>query len=409
MKAATPTHRALLAGAAACVMALCSPALAAPGAPDADGFVTDRAFEKHLAEQLLDARPGDVITIPEGKWKLMRGLSLTAPGVTIRGAGRDRTVLSFAGMVSGPVGLQVTGDRFTLADLTVQDTKGDGVKVNGTKGVTIRAVRVRWTNPDKATHGAYGLYPVGCTDVLIEDSEVFGSSDAGIYVGQSDNIIVRRNRAEQNVAGIEIENSTHADVYDNVATGNTGGILVFNMPNLPKPGGFTRLHNNVSEANNTPNFGAKGTAVSIVPAGTGMIVLANDDVEIFDNVIRGNNTVGIAIASDYSTNYKIEAGSPGAHDPYPERVLIANNVITGTGGAPDNALFPAAQAILAAGQSVNLVWDGFARSDGGDNGICVAAGGDKLVRLDAAHPGQLTLIPGRDCSAFPRQKAVVIP
>ncbi len=409
MKATPRARQTLTAGTAACVMVLAAPAMAAPPAPDADGFVADRAFEKHLAEQLLDAKPGDVITIPEGKWKLSRGLSLTASGVTIRGAGRERTVLSFAGMVAGPVGLQVTGDHFTLADLTVQDTKGDGVKVNGTKGVTIRGVRVLWTNPDSTTHGAYGLYPVACTDVLIEDSEVSGSSDAGIYVGQSDNIIVRRNRAVQNVAGIEIENSAHADVYENIASGNTGGILVFNMPNLPKPGGFTRIHDNVSQANNTPNFGAKGTAVSIVPSGTGMIVLANDDVEIFNNVIKDNNTVGIAIASDYSTNYKIDSGSPGAHDPYPERVLIADNAISGSGAAADNALFPAAQLILGAGQSMNLVWDGFARSEGSDNGICVAAGPDKLVRLDAAHPGQLSLIPGRDCSAYPRQKAVVIP
>ena len=60
-----------------------------------------------------------------------------------------------------------------------------------------------------------------------------GASDAGIYVGQSRNIVVRRNQVEFNVAGIEIENSTDADVYDNMATNNTGGILVFNLPGPP--------------------------------------------------------------------------------------------------------------------------------------------------------------------------------
>jgi len=413
MKAGFVRGRAALLGSALMVaglgsLGLAGPAWAAGPQADADGFVTDRAFEKHLQEQLLDAKAGDVIIIPAGKYRLSRGLGLTASGVTIKGAGKDQTVLSFAGMVAGPVGLLVTGNQFVVSDLTVQDTKGDGIKINGTKGVTFRNVRVRWTDPDNGTHGAYGIYPVGCTDVLIEDSEVFGSSDAGIYVGQSDNIIVRRNRAELNVAGIEIENSTNADVYENVATRNTGGILVFNMPNLPKPGHSTRIHNNVSEANNTPNFAAKGTAVSIVPKGTGMIVLANDDVEIFDNDIRNNDTMGIAIASDFSTDYKIEAGAPGEHDPYPDRVLIAGNRISGGGNAPDAERFPAAPVIRAAGQSTNVVWDGYTRAPGDDNGICLASGPDKLIRLDPKSPGKFAVIDGKSCDGFKRQPPVVI-
>ena len=66
-----------------------------------------------------------------------------------------------------------------------------------------------------------------CDNVLIENCTAIGASDAGIYVGQSNRIIVRNSIAHQNVAGIEIENSLNADVFDNVATGNTGGILVF--------------------------------------------------------------------------------------------------------------------------------------------------------------------------------------
>ena len=123
------------------------------------------------------------------------------------------------------------------------------------------------------------------TNVLIEGSVVKGASDAGIYVGQSTNIIVRDNRAEGNVAGIEIENSTGADVYGNTATGNAGGILVFNMPNLPVPGSKTRVFKNKVTANNHANFGAAGSAVSSVPPGSGVIVNSNDLVEIFDNDI----------------------------------------------------------------------------------------------------------------------------
>ena len=86
-------------------------------------------------------------------------------------------------------------------------------------------------------NGAYGIYPVQSSHILIDSSVAIGAADAGIYVGQSSQIIVRNSRAEYNVAGIEIENSTFADVYDNVATNNTGGILVFDLPNLEIQGG----------------------------------------------------------------------------------------------------------------------------------------------------------------------------
>ena len=137
---------------------------------DAEGFVVDPGFEQHLQEQLLDAKPGSVITIPAGKYALTRSLSLTADGVTIRGAGIDKTVLSYAHQVSGAEGMLVTGDDFTLEDLTLQNSKGDALKINGTKDAVMRRVKAEWTGGPKTTNGAYGLYPVQVTNVLIEDS-----------------------------------------------------------------------------------------------------------------------------------------------------------------------------------------------------------------------------------------------
>ena len=95
------------------------------------------------------------------------------------------------------------------------------------------------------------MYPVQCQNVLIDGCEAIGASDAGIYVGQSHEIIVRNSRAYRNVAGIEIENSTMADVYNNIAEGNTGGILVFDLPGLiKKGGGNVRVYNNKIRNNN---------------------------------------------------------------------------------------------------------------------------------------------------------------
>src|SRR5580698_6725410 len=164
-------------------------------------------FQKRAQEALSLAKPGAVIELPEGKLDLTATLSLSVENVTIRGKGMDKTILSFKNQKTGSAGMLVTAGGFTLEDVAIEDTKGDGLKINGATGVTIRRVRAEWTGGPKDTNGSYGLYPVQCKNVLIEDSVVKGASDAGIYVGQSKNIIVRRNRAEYNVAGIEIENS----------------------------------------------------------------------------------------------------------------------------------------------------------------------------------------------------------
>ena len=109
-----------------------------------------------------------------------------------------------------------------IEDLTVEDTVGNAIKVLGAKDVTFRNVRVEWTGEAKSTNGAYGIYPVECQNVLIDSCISIGASDAGIYVGQCHDVIVRNCRAERNVAGIEIENTLRADVYDNIATNNFG-------------------------------------------------------------------------------------------------------------------------------------------------------------------------------------------
>ncbi len=346
---------------------------------------TDADFQEALQLQLLDAQPGDVIEIPAGRYALNRSLSLTQDGVTIRGAGMDETVLSYKGQVAGAEGLLVTGDDFLIEDLSIEDTVGDALKVNESDGVTIRRVRVAWTGGPKTENGAYGFYPVQTSNVLIEDSVAVGASDAGIYVGQSQNVIVRNNRAEQNVAGIEIENTQNADVYGNVATGNTGGILVFNMPNLSQEGGRVRVYDNDIFENDLGNFGHPGTPVASIPAGSGVVVNSHDDVEIFENRIRDNRTANIIISSVYASNYADDSWSE-SFDPYPDRISIHDNELTGGGDRPDGLDLKAAKMALFGinGRFPHILWDGFAPDDR-DPEICVDGG---LEVLNADLPGK---------------------
>ena len=312
-------------------------------------------FEETLQQKLIEARYGDIIEIPAGTHEITRSLSLNVPGVTIRGAGIDDSILSFRNQIQGAEGLLVSADDFIIENLAIEDTVGDALKINESDNVIVRNVRTEWTGGALTTNGAYGIYPVQSTNVLIEGAVAIGASDAGIYVGQSNQIIVRNSRAEYNVAGIEIENSTFADVYNNVTTNNTGGILVFDLPNLPVQGGRnTRVFNNEILENNTANFAPEGNIVGTVPAGSGLMVLANDNIEVFGNTFTDNDSANIIIVSYYITERPFEDPN---YDPFPEGINIHNNFFNGGGSNPDSEPLIALQA--ATGEAIpDVVWDG---------------------------------------------------
>lgn len=354
----------------------------------------DANFQRELQTRLLDAKPGEVIEIPAGRYTLDRSLSLRVSGVTIRGAGMNETVLSFKGQKVGAEGLLVNASDFTLENLAIEDTRGDAVKVNEGERITLRGLRIEWTGGPSTGNGAYGLYPVRTKQVLIEDCVVIGASDAGIYVGQSEDIVVRRNTARLNVAGIEIENSRRADVYENVATENTGGVLVFNMPNLPQRGEGARVFRNKIYANNTANFGAKGTPVASVPAGSGVVVNSNDQVEIFDNEFADNATAHVIISSYFSTGYMTEKGVAEIFDPYPEAIHVHGNRYVGGGDAPDGLDLKALKLAVfgLGGRFPPVLWDGYVDSKKIRDGklppelaLCVRDAGDVL---NADGPGK---------------------
>ncbi len=312
----------------------------------------EASAQEIIQEALIDVSPGDTIILPAGTYALTDGLSLDIDGVTVRGQGPDATILSFKEQASGGEGLLVTSDRIVLEGFAIEDVKGDAIKSNGSDEITFRDIRVEWTNGPAATNGAYGLYPVSSTHVLIEDCVAIGASDAGIYVGQSQHIIVRNSRAEYNVAGIEIENSYFADVYGNVATHNTGGILIFDLPGLPQQGGHSvRVFNNQSINNDTPNFAPEGNIVGGVPMGTGIMVMANRDVELFGNEIADNATTGVLIVA-----YPFEAEDE-AYQPFPAGIHVHDNVFGRNGFGPDNEI---GDMIAEVGGTpvADIVWDG---------------------------------------------------
>lgn len=336
---------------AAALLASAAPVWAATHmiAPGAD------AAEK-LQEALIMAEPGDEIVLAAGRYPLSDGLSLDVAGVTVRGAGPALTILDFTGQQGSGEGLLVTSDNVTLRDFAIENPKGDGIKSKGADNIIYHRIRVTWTNGPSASNGAYGIYPVESTGILISHSEVSGASDAGIYVGQSQRITVRNSVASDNVAGIEIENSRDAIVTQNYVTRNTGGILVFDLPSLPvMGGGNVVVSGNLVAGNNTPNFAPPGNIVGNVPRGTGIMVMANENVWVDGNIVQDNPTAPFMVIA-YSQRF-----DDARYNPFPRNVVIGENMVDS--GATDPAL-PGALLLLAAfgGALPPILWDGLSQA-----------------------------------------------
>jgi len=316
----------------------------------------ENAHER-LQEAMILMEEGDILLIKSGYYSFEDGLSLDIDGVTVIGEGMDKTILDFKNQQSGAQGLLVTSNKVTLKDFAILDAKGDALKVIGAEGINMINLRTEWTGGPKSTNGAYGFYPVESEDVLIDGCVAIGASDAGIYVGQSKNIIVRNSIAQYNVAGIEIENSYYADVYNNLASHNTGGILIFDLPDLPQQGGHhIRVFDNQSIDNDTDNFAPEGNIVGEVPRGTGIIIMANSDVEVFNNLMSGNGTVNLSIVS-----YSDETDDPNYY-PHPKRIQVHNNTYGPAGFDPDINTGELAKTLfeISDGNMPDIFWDGVA-------------------------------------------------
>ncbi|WP_411289354.1 parallel beta-helix domain-containing protein [Phenylobacterium sp.] len=364
--------------------------------------------QERLQTALLDAKAGDVVRLAAGRYELTDGLSLDIDGVTVQGAGPGATILSFKGQKGAGEGLLITSDRVTVRDFAIEDSRGDGIKSKGADQISFVNLRVEWTGGPKETNGAYGVYPVTSTNVLIDKVVVKGASDAGIYVGQSKNIIVKRSRAEFNVAGIEIENSMNADVFDNVATHNTGGILIFDLPGLPQMGGHsTRVFRNKVVDNDTPNFAPKGNIVAGVPMGTGIMVMANRNVHLFDNEISGNQSTAVTLVA-----YRFKFDDK-TYNPLPRDIVVRDNKIGRNGWDPK--FDGGAMLAKAMGGSVPpVMWDGVTTFPGTTEPVRLRLSDGPVANLRLPAPGAMDKANPEVTATYgdavlPEPKAVVLP
>ena len=276
-----------------------------------------------IQEAVKRAAPGDVIRVFPGTYKetvyidkddiLLSGVIENGQWPTMEGESKLNDAVLYS------------GNNVTVENLRITHYKGNGIMGQAANNFLIR-------NNHVVDTGVYGIFPQLGKNGLVSHNVLTGIEDAAIYVGMCDNIHVTTNEVFGNVAGIEIENSRHAIVEHNKVYDNTGGILAFITPGLPiKTTVDVIIRNNFINDNNHANFAAPGSIVAGVPAGTGIIVMAADEVTIENNIITGNKNVGIVI-TDHDSFANISKDPES--DPKSDKVAILDNLMFNNGSEP---------------------------------------------------------------------------
>ncbi|NKI18059.1 hypothetical protein HCU74_11655 [Spongiibacter sp. KMU-166] len=413
-----------------------------------------------MLSAMIGARPGDTIEFGKGYFELTAGIQIASTeNILVKGQGMNETILSFKNSSSQEGFLATTVRGITVQDLTVLDPPGDAFKLQGVDHGTLRRVRAFWSSgrklenedtvtaanyreklqvacTDPARHnpnnpnpsetdttspdytvsiksGRYGIYPVNSQNILVDGAESIGASDAGIYVGQTDNAIIRNSRAAFNVFGFEIENVRGGEYVDNLSECNTGGFLVYDLDGLTRYGSRTRMYRNHARNNNTYNFAEPGSLVANIPRGTGMLTLGYDKIDIFENTFENHGTAGIV-----HTSYKL-LGAPGDRrlDMYSEGVHIFNNTfinngndvpqpdfatIAATEGEQVTSAFPMLVGLKVAAatgeyRGAHIAWDGYQDSYDADCPYPVDEQGQPIPADEDGKPISGNHYPNPDC------------
>ena len=273
------------------------------------------------------ATPGDIIEVHPGSYKetvYVDKSSITLTGVVVEGEWP-----TLDGEKELNDAFLYSGDNIVIENFKIINYKGNGIMGQAGNNFVLRN---NWI----IDAGVYGIFPEFGKNGVIEHNIITGIADAAIYVGMSDNVDVIHNEVFGNVAGIEFENTRHGLAEGNYVYDNAGGILVFISQGLPiKTSEDTIIRNNFVVNNNHENFAIPGSVVAGVPSGTGVMLMAADDVVIENNIISGNDAYGIAIVD-------FENGAGGHTDlgaePNSDRTVILDNIMHSNGNNPPSVV-----------------------------------------------------------------------
>jgi len=235
---------------------------------------------------------------------------------------------------------------FSLYGFTVRGFEVHGVHLACVDGFSI-------TSNVADANAVYGLFPVVSRNGVMVNNEVTNTArDAAIYIGQSDNVLIKNNRAHDNLLGIEVENSRNCAVIANEVYGNTFGVFIDIEPlverNTQKA---TLVTLNYVHDNNRPNTSEPDNPLALLPPGIGVLLAGADTTTVSANTVTRNQFVGIGVVN-FCLSFALE-GLPCAEldiDPNPDANRVIGNFVQQNGTVPIAGPLDAFRSDLA--------WDG---------------------------------------------------
>jgi nitrous oxidase accessory protein NosD len=225
----------------------------------------------------------------------------------------------------------VSGSRvrkFRLSGFTVRGFSRFGVYLACVSGFQI-------TGTTSTDNGEYAIFPVASQHGRLSRSQGARTrSDACLYIGEDDHVLVDHDLATDCQIGFEIENSRHVLLRDNVSRGNTAGIIVDVINDrLTTTCSDNRVEQNRFEANNRPSSALPSDDTSDLVPGIGIIIAGADRTTVRGNMVSGNTLAGLTLV-DFCLDRPEICAMPGLEiDPHPDGNRIVDNTFTGNGTA----------------------------------------------------------------------------
>ncbi len=293
-----------------------SPVVFSSDAPDVwTGQTRNVPDDYPTIQSAVDAAdPGDLILIQPGVYR--EEVSVTTPGLVIRGADRNRVILD--GEFTRSNGFFVTADGVAIENITARNYVTNGFYWDGVTGY-------RGSYLTAIDDWVYGIYAFDSVDGLFEHSYASGSWDAGFYVGQCDpcNAVVTDVLAEFNGLGYSGTNSS-GDMYivNSEWRYNVAGIVPNTLDSeLLAPGhdvvvAGNYIHHN-GESERAPNRSAEWSAF-----GNGVVLAGVRDSVVRNNLMINNASSGVEVVSMIDANLWRSGGNE-----------VRDNIIRGSGRA----------------------------------------------------------------------------
>ncbi|MEU8651724.1 right-handed parallel beta-helix repeat-containing protein [Streptomyces sp. NPDC048737] len=299
-------------------------------APASAGHMTHVVHAGQSIQKAVDAaEPGDTVLITRGTYR--ESVTVTTPGLTLRGLGRGVVIQPAAAKTTGKTATKTTDkstgratDKSTGRAATGKDAAkatdtcaaaGNGICVVGTKNrkledVTLASLTVTGftrsgvyaADTDRLTvrkvtavkNGVWGIAQEASVRGVFRGNTARDNGDAGLFLANTitaeqgatdtDGTRVEHNRLEGNRIGVTVRRLRNLTVAENYVTGNCAGVFVVGDENKPRAGAVTVAANRIVRNNKSCPKTARLDALQ----GSGIVMTGTEETLVTRNVIRDN-------------------------------------------------------------------------------------------------------------------------